>query len=61
MTLTSCEAEGSSGPSADLPWGPTYISDGQFLAVIHAGNGGLALRYEVVIGDVVGEQATFCA
>ena len=39
----------------------TYISDEHFLAVIHAGNGGLALRYEVVIGDVVGEQANFCA
>jgi len=41
------------------PAGPdhcTYIGNQKLFAVIEAGNRRLALRYKVVVGDVVGQQ-----
>lgn len=35
----------------------SHIGDRHLLAVVHAGNGGLSLRHNVVVVDVVGQQA----
>jgi hypothetical protein len=37
----------------------TYVGDVKLFAVIHTWDDGLALRYEVVIVDVIGEETLF--
>lgn len=35
----------------------SHVGQVHLLAVIHAGNGGLSLRHNMVVVDVVGQQA----
>lgn len=41
-------------------WRGTYIGEGEFLTVIHRGDGNLALRHIIVIVNVVGQDALLC-